>query len=418
MSGLKKLITDINKNCSYFERFEALTEALKELDELIGHSKVKSSMTDQVYYIIGCKKNTRKLQLPLLNTVLYGPPGVGKTTVGECLAKIWMALGILDGEKKEEAEPSETAKTQQDEKEQKETGYFVPITIFCSFVVFLILFYVIGGYVGLFIGLFFIFFLLSLSFFWGPTSTVPQEQPKQTTTKKNIKLNKKQDIPITIVRREDLVGQYVGHTAFITSNVLRECLGGVLFIDEAYSLVHGPRDDFGKECLNTINQFLSENKGRIICIFAGYKDKLQNGPFKMQPGLVRRFMWHIECDGYKYDELYQIFKYQCSKKGFGIKNDKETIKLFKEYDGKFPSYGGDTERTLFYSELEYYRGLTAGERDEDYLFEPQDIRIGIERMIDNNLLSETGDNNVENMLSMFETDHSDIIDRVQNRYLQ
>ena len=424
MSNLRKLINDISKNPNFFENHEALLESLNELESLIGHEKVKNSMYDQIFYIVGCKKNTKKLELPLLNTVLYGPPGVGKTTVGECLAKIWMALGILNSDKDnlhkydlnlDDVKPKDIKETQN----ENEYSLFSTVMFYISLGVFAIAFYMVGGFIGLFLALFFFIFLACSAFllFYIPSFKKANMNNNNITAENKIindnnteiqnNNNKNKKLPITIVTRENLVGKYVGHTAKITGAILRESLGGVLFIDEAYSLVHSDRDDYGIECLNTINQFLSENKGKIICIFAGYKDKLRNGPFRIQPGLVRRFMWHIECEGYTCDELYKIYKYQCNKKGFSIKDEKETIKLFNEYKGKFPSYGGDTERTLFYTELEYYRSLAAGERNNDYLFDTNNIKIGINRMIDNNLLTcDTSKNIIENMLNMFENDNS------------
>ena len=78
-----------------------------------------------------------------------------------------------------------------------------------------------------------------------------------------------------IVKRSDLIGKYLGHTAAKTQKVIDSCKGGVLFIDEAYSLGNPEgRDSFSKECIDTINQNLTENKANLLCIIAGYKDAL------------------------------------------------------------------------------------------------------------------------------------------------
>ena len=79
-----------------------------------------------------------------------------------------------------------------------------------------------------------------------------------------------------IVKRTDLIGEYLGHTAHKTQNVINEANGGVLFIDEAYSLGNeGKKDTYSKECIDVLNQNLSENKKNIICIIAGYPDQLE-----------------------------------------------------------------------------------------------------------------------------------------------
>ena len=88
-----------------------------------------------------------------------------------------------------------------------------------------------------------------------------------------------------IVKRSDLIGGYLGQTAIKTQKVLDECNGGVLFIDEAYSLgnVEG-RDSYSKECIDTLTAYLSENKRNFICIIAGYKEALKSCFFNMNEG--------------------------------------------------------------------------------------------------------------------------------------
>ena len=73
-----------------------------------------------------------------------------------------------------------------------------------------------------------------------------------------------------IASRKDFIGEYLGHTAIKTQKVIDSCMGGILFIDEAYSLGNGDtkKDSFSKECIDTLNQNLSENKGKFVCIIA------------------------------------------------------------------------------------------------------------------------------------------------------
>lgn len=111
-----------------------------------------------------------------------------------------------------------------------------------------------------------------------------------------------------LVKRSDLIGQYVGHTAPQTQKLIDEADGGVMFIDEAYSLGNEEkRDSFSKECIDTLNQNLTENKKKFICIIAGYPDELDKCFFAYNPGLKRRFPFKFRIDGYKADELKDIF---------------------------------------------------------------------------------------------------------------
>jgi SpoVK/Ycf46/Vps4 family AAA+-type ATPase len=111
-----------------------------------------------------------------------------------------------------------------------------------------------------------------------------------------------------LVKRTDLIGEYVGHTAHKTQKAIDEANGGVLFIDEAYSLGSDEKKDtFSKECIDIINQNLSENKKKFICIVAGYPHELESCFFSYNPGLKRRFPFKYSIEGYTSDEMYNIF---------------------------------------------------------------------------------------------------------------
>jgi SpoVK/Ycf46/Vps4 family AAA+-type ATPase len=158
-----------------------------------------------------------------------------------------------------------------------------------------------------------------------------------------------------VVSRADLVAGYVGQTAIKTLKVLKEAKGGVLFIDEAYSLGVGEDENkasFGKECIDTINKFLSENTSDFILIIAGYKDELEKHFFPLNKGLVRRFPWTYDISNYSIDNLKDIFVYQVISNGWLFEtsvslNNYSMIKnIFTEYPKLFDHNGGDT-LTLF-----------------------------------------------------------------------
>tara|TARA_B100000902_G_C27201441_1_gene859280 strand:- start:179 stop:1195 length:1017 start_codon:yes stop_codon:yes gene_type:complete len=112
-----------------------------------------------------------------------------------------------------------------------------------------------------------------------------------------------------IAHRDDFIAGYLGQTAIKTEKLLKSCIGGILFIDEVYSLAprDNDRDSFSKEALDTLTAFLSEHKKDFCCIAAGYEDDVENCFFAMNQGLKRRFPWVHRIDKYTPKELAHIF---------------------------------------------------------------------------------------------------------------
>ena len=109
------------------------------------------------------------------------------------------------------------------------------------------------------------------------------------------------------VSKNDLVGQYLGHTAIKTRNIINQCLGGVLFIDEAYSLGSKDVDIFSKECIDTLCEALSSHKNDLMVIIAGYEKELEENFFSVNQGLNSRFIWRYNIEKYSAKELMEIF---------------------------------------------------------------------------------------------------------------
>lgn len=107
------------------------------------------------------------------------------------------------------------------------------------------------------------------------------------------------------VSRADLVGKYVGHTAPLTAKAIRSALGGVLFIDEAYSLFRGEDDSFGLEAIDTLVKGMEDNRDNLLVILAGYSREMETF-LKANSGLRSRFPNIIEFADYTADELYEI----------------------------------------------------------------------------------------------------------------
>lgn len=107
------------------------------------------------------------------------------------------------------------------------------------------------------------------------------------------------------VERADLVGEYIGHTALKSREILKKAMGGILFIDEAYSLARGGEKDFGKEAIDTLVKAMEDHKDEIILILAGYSREMEFF-LRTNPGLRSRFPIQIEFPDYTVEELERI----------------------------------------------------------------------------------------------------------------
>ena len=244
------------------KRLNTLIPTLEKLQSIIGMNSVKTAIVNQIIYFMSAFESNDNM----LHTVITGPPGVGKTMLGQIIGEIYYNLGIIKG---------------------------------------------------------------------GNDNTYP----------------------FKIARRSDLIGQYLGQTAVKTQKIIDECEGGVLFIDEAYSLGSGSfsssekSDIYSKECLDTINLNLTEKKKNFVCIIAGYPECLDKDFFSVNPGLKRRFPFTYNIEKYTADELANIFQCQMSLNTWSFESEAvlKNLKTFltKNYDS-FPNFGGDME-TLFFN---------------------------------------------------------------------
>ena len=113
---------------------------------------------------------------------------------------------------------------------------------------------------------------------------------------------------LVTVTRDDLVGQYIGHTAPKTKEVLKQAMGGVLFIDEAYYLYKPDNErDYGSEAIEILLQVMENQRDDLVVIFAGYKDRMDSF-YESNPGLSSRVANHIDFPDYTPNELIQIGK--------------------------------------------------------------------------------------------------------------
>jgi probable Rubsico expression protein CbbX len=129
--------------------------------------------------------------------------------------------------------------------------------------------------------------------------------------------------------RDDLVGEYIGHTAPKTKAVLDRAMGGVLFIDEAYTLFRAEDSkDYGQECIDILMQVMENDRDKLVVILAGYKDRMDNF-FESNPGMSSRIAHHLDFAEYDIDELLAIGRLMITRSSYYLSEDAESA--FRDY---------------------------------------------------------------------------------------
>jgi SpoVK/Ycf46/Vps4 family AAA+-type ATPase len=288
------------------EKLHNLLPSLMKLKNIIGMTTIKDSIVGQIIFFLNDFNNDNT---DMMHTVIQGPPGVGKTLLGKIIGEIYYYMGMIKSKPKNIIK--KRAMTQDE---------------------------------------------------------LDDELEEYMNTIKNIKRNRsysegeKEPFIFKIVKRSDLIGKYLGHTSIQTQKIIDETEGGVLFIDEAYSLgSEDGRDSFSKECIDTLNQNLTEKKNSLLCIIAGYKDALDKCFFAQNEGLRRRFPFVYTIEKYTADELCQIFKKMVNDMGWYA--DAVPLKFFEDNYSLFTNMGGDIETLFFMTKIEHGKRV---------LFKPDD----------------------------------------------
>lgn len=400
-SKLKKLIHSLElSDDKLIKDKKLLIESLKRLDtEVVGMNRLKEKVAQQVSLLLyqNKLKSTKGIECKkkMMSVMFYGPQGTGKSSVGAIYARILYSLGYLKGkETQQKIDFISNAKSFQ-------TDTRILEYVFLIFVLGYLLSFT-GQYLNkyliyVFLGLIFFFMLLIFArIIKVKKGDMIEKVKSKIDNNNNVNRILKDAELFNIVSRGDLVGGYLGQTAPKTLGVLEANRGKVLFIDEAHSLCRDERDCYGKECLDTIVKFLSENP-EYVCIFAGYRNDMKK-LLSFQPGLQRRSMFRLETEKYTSDELCQIFKRQLKKDGFKCNFNDRVFDLFEQNKDLFINAGGDTERLVYYSQLFHSEDNIQNDQDGDNVSNVitfDQIKRGIEELKMNKNDVEKDDNEVD-----------------------
>ncbi len=194
------------------------------------------------------------------------------------------------------------------------------------------------------------------------------------------------------VTRHDLVAGYLGQTAIKTKNVIQDCLGGVLFIDEAYSLSNSnDLDSFSKECIDTLCEALSNHKDNLMVIIAGYEEELERHFFPANRGLDSRFIWRFKIDTYSSAELVQIFRKKIRESGWNTETDDVVdVKWMEKHKSKFVHFGRDMEQLFFYTKIVHSRRVFGKPDNCKRMLTKDDIQKGLDTFVENGKKEDTG----------------------------
>jgi SpoVK/Ycf46/Vps4 family AAA+-type ATPase len=189
----------------------------------------------------------------------------------------------------------------------------------------------------------------------------------------------------TIAKRADLIGEYLGQTSIKTSKLLKSCIGGVLFIDEVYSLGSGSKDkkdSYSKEAIDALNIFLSEHKKDFCCIIAGYEQEVMDCFFSVNQGLERRFPWIHKISKYSPSDLAEI----CSKKIKDIDwqttvTKTEMVDILEKHKDNFKNAGGDIENMITKAKMLHAKRVFPLDSCHKFILTNSDFTNAIEYII-------------------------------------
>lgn len=373
---------------------DKLINALIELDDMVEMYKAKKYIVMQIKHLIVSKRQamgSNSFDGHLLHTVVNGPPGCGKTHLGKILGKIWLAIGIIstDSDRKmgkcenEEhliflkdymlllSEIRGLYENQINMKARLHASYSHLSSIDTNIRTLQDNYLKVNSSISRKnnnrMSKTFSLVMKQLAdakCISKPQTDIYYDQRAKflERIKKTEEKGQNETLPVKIVTRADFVANFMGQTADKTRKLLESNLGGIIIIDEAYTLITGERDIYGMEALTELNVFMTEHSDDIVVIFLGYKDLLEKTIFTAQPGLKSRCNWIIEVEGYSNKSLSQIFNNQLAKSGWRLSDDIILEDFFNRHKDDFSSFGRDTGKLCFFCKLAFSE--TVFENDE------------------------------------------------------
>jgi len=196
----------------------------------------------------------------------------------------------------------------------------------------------------------------------------------------------------TKATRADLIAGYLGQTALKTRDMIKESLGGVLFIDEAYALGNPEkRDSFAKECIDTLCEGLSDHKADLMVIVAGYEEELKTCFFSYNQGLDSRFTWRFKTDDYKPEELRMILEKKIGDAMWSIDKKALTDEWFIKNKVYFQFFGRDMETLFSKIKIAHSRRVFCLPEDKKTVVTLKDVESGMEMFLQNEEVKKRGE---------------------------
>ena len=187
------------------------------------------------------------------------------------------------------------------------------------------------------------------------------------------------------VTRNDLVAGYLGQTALKTTDVIKSCLGGCLFIDEAYSLGNSnDLDSFSKECIDTLCENLSNHKNDLMVIIAGYEEDINNLLLNINKGLDSRFIWRFKIENYNSKNLLDIFQKKINDIDWKLDDNVINIKWFEEHLNHFKNFGRDIEKFISNIKIVHAKRIFGKDEENIKKINIDDINNGFDQYKNNN----------------------------------